>query len=173
MQIIELKQVDKLQLKYFTIAVYQAGENPHRCVRDQDMPEDLAAAFSEASAGSACPAPNAGYLHDFVLFMDSNNPVAKKYSGRMELNKVGTLEYKSLSVPVWRVADPEMYKAYPKSFVRDEDMPADLAKAFLEWQTLAAAPGFGMSYLHDFTDFMDRGGQGWKGDYSEIVNRYR
>jgi hypothetical protein len=26
MQIIELKQVDKLQLKYFTIAVYQAGE---------------------------------------------------------------------------------------------------------------------------------------------------
>ena len=26
MQMIELKQVDKLQLKYFTIAVYQAGE---------------------------------------------------------------------------------------------------------------------------------------------------
>lgn len=173
MQTMELKQVDKLQLKYFTIAVYLAGENPLRCVLDDDLPEDLAAAFGEASAGSACPAPNAEYLNDFLRFMEGGNPVAKKYSGRMELNKVGTLEYKNLSVPVWRVADPEKYNAYPKSFVRIEDMPADLAKAFMEWQTLAAAPGFGMSYLYSFTEFMDRGGQGWKGDYSEVVNKYR
>jgi hypothetical protein len=30
----------------------------------------------------------------------------------------------------------------------------------------------GGSYLHDFTDFMNRHGRGWSGDFSGVVEKY-
>jgi hypothetical protein len=62
---------------------------------------------------------------------------------------------------------------YKGPFVRYEDLPDDLAKAFRRWQILAQIPFLDGSYLHDFEDFMARCGRGFNGDFSAIVEQYR
>ena len=87
------------------------------------------------------------------------------------LVRVDVLKFGGCTVPVWQVSRPGAFYAGP--FVRYEDLPKDLAKAFGEWQMTAACPGQGTAYVHDFQDFMARGGRGWYGDWSEIVWKYR
>lgn len=87
----------------------------------------------------------------------------------MELLHVSTVKLTGASVPVFRTDTEWCYKG---KFVRFEDLPQDLAKAFWNWQIMAACPCAGTSYLHDFTDFLDRQGRGWSGDYSAVVRPY-
>lgn len=89
-----------------------------------------------------------------------------------ELEQIDTLEYAGCTVPVWKVVDQQC-NYFKSGFIRHADLPEDLAKAFNEYQTLAACPGIGTSYLHDFTDFMDRDGRGWSGDFSKVVMKYK
>jgi hypothetical protein len=167
-----MKQHGNYQLKYFTVPTYIQDGGEFRCVKYSDLPDTLANAFKRDYLETGCPA-GYGCLHEFIRFMAGHDAFAKKYSGRMELDRVQNLEYRNLTVPVWKCADPELYHMYKGEFVRFEDLPEDLAKAFGEWQMSAACPGFGASYLHDFEGFMDRGGKGWSGDFSAIVKKYR
>lgn len=88
------------------------------------------------------------------------------------MGQVDTLKYRNCTVPVWKVLDPAC-KFYHGEFIRFKDLPADMAQAFKKWQFLAACPGQETSYLRDFIDFMDLGGRGWSGDFSEVVKKYR
>lgn len=87
------------------------------------------------------------------------------------IEQVDELVYPKLTVPVWHVVEGHSW-AYSGRFVRNEDLPADLAEAFLRWMMLAAIPFHTGVYDYDFTDFMARRGRGWTGDFSEVVNRY-
>lgn len=90
----------------------------------------------------------------------------------IKLHQVDTLAYQGIIVPVWQV-DPGQDGYYSGPFIRHADLPSDLADAFYKWQMYAAIPFGDAAYVHDFTDFMDRSGRGFSGDFSEIVRRYR
>lgn len=92
----------------------------------------------------------------------------------LQLHQCAELRYRKLNVPVWR-QEPGMdsNRYYKGPFVRYEDLPDDLAKAFRRWQILAQIPFLDGSYLHDFEDFMARCGRGFNGDFSAIVEQYR
>ena len=170
----DFKQIDTLRLEHLTVPLYEHESNRgYMYVRYQDLPEDLTAALAKVSSRSACPAPGAGFFRDLRDFIMSGDPVAQKYAGSRILTKVDELVYRNLVVPVWQVSEPARYMMYAGQFIRLEDLPEDLRKAFNEWHKLAACPGLGKSYVHDFTDFMDRSGRGWSGDFSAVVKRYR
>lgn len=174
-----MRKIGSYKMRYFTVAVYLADGGEYRCIKNDELPRDLTEAINSSEAfhwdavKSDCPAGYC-YLHELVHFLTGSDPFAQKYSGRMEIEKVRDIEYKYLTVPVLKCVDPAKYHMYKGEFVRYEDMPEDLRKAFFhQWQMLAACPGNEMAYAHDFEDFMDRGGRGWSGDFSKVVGKYR
>ncbi|MHB1592528.1 MAG: hypothetical protein ACYCTW_13540 [Sulfuricella sp.] len=88
----------------------------------------------------------------------------------LDLQRVDTLTYRNLAVPVWRLVPGQgNYHAGP--FVRRDDLPADLAEAFFDrWQYGANQPFTDAAYHYDFESFMTRGG---RAEDAEIVGRYR
>ncbi len=73
----------------------------------------------------------------------------------LTLRQVDTLTYGELAVPVWQVSDPAESQ-YPGNFVREMDMPADLAEAFAKSQLSAQIPFRGAAYDYDFQHFISR-----------------
>ena len=91
----------------------------------------------------------------------------------LNLQQVDTFDYRGLAVPVWQVADRKPGdRCYPGRFVRYMDLPEDLHQAFARWQYGANQPFAEGAYDYDFRHFMDRGGRGFSGDFSDVVRRY-
>jgi hypothetical protein len=75
----------------------------------------------------------------------------------LTLRQADTITFSEFTVPVWQVADrSENMSAYPGRFVREMDMPADLAEAFAKSQLSAQIPFRGAAYDYDFQHFISR-----------------
>ena len=71
----------------------------------------------------------------------------------LRLRQVGTVALIEGDLPVWQAVSDQFYEG---SIVREEDMPADLAKVFSKSQDGATIPFPGAAYLHDFGSFIGR-----------------
>jgi hypothetical protein len=102
------------------------------------------------------------------LYTDGDEPAIT-----IEQQKVDTLVYRGLTVLVWKAIPGQAGTLNSSSFVRHEDLPADLAETFYQWQFSTQLPFRDAAYAHDFAHFMGHGGRGYMGDLSEIVGRHR
>ncbi len=82
--------------------------------------------------------------------------------------QIGEMVFGKLKVPVRKIDGENQYKG---QVVCESDLPQDLAEAFSQWMTCAQIPAPGYAYVHDFVDFVRRGGRGRSGDWSKVVER--